>query len=143
MRAVWLVEERQIRKMFVGSCGVCPTAESSDEGNNLLWSVTDYQYDRGRKGFNYIGKGINGGERVLSAIEKTTDDVVFFSAVVRKELEALGRPDGHVERILQSLENKGRRQDKHGNPWRVYQMNHTLAATHIVKETNWMTEPSI
>jgi hypothetical protein len=31
------------------------------------------------------------------------------------------------DRLLRSLENKGRRADKHGNLWRVYQLNHYAA----------------
>jgi class 3 adenylate cyclase len=74
---------------------------------------------RGRDEWNYVGSGINGGKRVLDAIGKDQDDVVFVSADLRDEIIA------NAERavsnaILTNLQNRGRRQDKHGNWWRVY-----------------------
>ena len=43
-------------------------------------------WDTGRGAWNYIGEGINGGNRVLGVIGKDQDDVVFVSAEVRQEL---------------------------------------------------------
>ena len=77
--------------------------------------------DPGRDGWNYVGQGINGGNRVLSAIGKDTDDVVFVSGEVRQAIQ-LRQPAGT---LLSSLHNRGRRADKHGNLWRVYELNHS------------------
>jgi class 3 adenylate cyclase len=77
--------------------------------------------DPGRSGWNYIGAGINGGNRVLSAIGKDTDDVAFVSSEVRQSIR-LEEPSSSLLRIMQ---NRGRRADKHGNLWRVYELNHS------------------
>jgi class 3 adenylate cyclase len=77
-------------------------------------------WDPGRNGWNYVGDGINGGNRVLSAIGKETDDVVFVSGQVRSKL--LSSP-GLV--IVPNLHNRGRKADKHGRYWRVYEYNHS------------------
>jgi class 3 adenylate cyclase len=82
-------------------------------------------YDPGRKDWNYIGDGINGGQRVLGTIGKEADDVVFVSGQVREALLAGWTGDGDTRRILSNLHNRGRRADKHGKWWRVYEMNHT------------------
>jgi hypothetical protein len=81
-------------------------------------------WDPGRKDWNYIGDGINGGQRVLSAVGKGTDDVLFVSGQLRKKIMAQERPDGFPD-ILGDLHNRGIRLDKHKNPWRVYEVNHT------------------
>ena len=83
-------------------------------------------WDPGRDNWNYIGSGINGGARVLEAIGKDLDDVVYISDAVRKRLRKSENMSGEPEgKILKNLLNRGRRPDKHGNPWRVYEMNHT------------------
>ena len=83
---------------------------------------------RGKGGdWNYIGDGINGGQRVLAAIGKETDDVVFVSGEVRKALRKEHDVNGPVPNILDNLHNRGRRADKHGNFWRVYELHHTDA----------------
>jgi class 3 adenylate cyclase len=82
-------------------------------------------WDLGRNDWNYIGEGINGGERVMSVIGRETDDVVFISTRVRQDLLASGDEEGPARLILSNTENRGRRQDKHGNAWRVYELNHT------------------
>jgi class 3 adenylate cyclase len=85
-------------------------------------------HDPGRATWNYVGDGINGGNRVLSAIGKDTDDVVYVSAEARRDLlHATGHP---AELIMANLENKGRRADKHNNLWRVYQLNHYAVFGH-------------
>lgn len=81
-------------------------------------------WDFGRTDWNYIGEAINGGNRVLSAIGKDTDDVVFVSADVRKSIMARRDRDLNHE-LLKAMDNRGRRKDKHGNPWRVYELNHS------------------
>ncbi len=74
--------------------------------------------------WNYIGEGINGGQRVLAAVGKETDDVVFISGSAKQELTA--RDDGTMpcRQILNSLLNRGRKTDKHNRFWRVYEVNH-------------------
>jgi class 3 adenylate cyclase len=86
---------------------------------------TDETYGYSGGDWNYIGDGINGGQRVLAAIGKETDDVLFLSGEVRQEL--LARDDGSdpCRKVLNSLRNKGRRADKHGKLWRVYEVNHS------------------
>lgn len=84
-------------------------------------------WDPGRNGWNYIGDGINGGQRVLAAIGKDVDDVLFISADIKQSLTAEVDQAKVHSMLLNSLQNKGRRTDKHGNPWRVYEVNHTSA----------------
>ena len=81
--------------------------------------------DPGRNDWNYTGSGINGGNRVLSAIGKETDDVVFVSSEVRRAIAK----DNEKGLLLQAMHNRGRRKDKHDNPWRVYELNHAAQAT--------------
>ncbi|MFL5244273.1 MAG: hypothetical protein ACJ8FY_19385 [Gemmataceae bacterium] len=76
-------------------------------------------------GWNYIGEGINGGQRVLAAAGKDADDIVFISSKVKQELTALDKGQSPCRQILQCLMNRGRRLDKHNKPWRVYELNHT------------------
>ena len=45
-------------------------------------------WDPGRGGWNYIGDGINGGQRVLGAIGKDVDDVLFISSQIKQSLTA-------------------------------------------------------
>lgn len=78
-------------------------------------------WDPGRRDWNYIGDGINGAQRVLGAIGKDTDDVVFASAEVRQSI-LIGR---ERERLIAAFDNKGRVKDKHGDYWRVYRINHS------------------
>jgi class 3 adenylate cyclase len=81
-------------------------------------------WDPGRCDWNYIGDGINGGQRVLAAVGKETDDVVFLSGQVRQRLFT-SKSNDSIQEMLKALHNRGRRADKHGRPWRVYEMNHT------------------
>ena len=87
-------------------------------------------YDPGRKNWNYIGDGINGGNRVLAAVGKDTDDVVFISAQLRKKILASPKP-AHYPDVLGNALNRGRKADKHGNPWRVYEINHSNLVAHL------------
>jgi class 3 adenylate cyclase len=82
-------------------------------------------WDRGRKDWNYIGDGINGGQRVLAAVGKEADDVLFISDQVRQEITARSDQSGRFGSVLACLQNRGRRADKHGRLWRVYEVNHT------------------
>lgn len=62
--------------------------------------------------WNYIGDGINIGQRIISAIGSGMDDVVFASAETRQALE--GDAEHPAAEMLPHLHNRGRRADKHG-----------------------------
>ena len=81
-------------------------------------------WETGREGWNYVGDGINGGNRVLVAVGKDQDDVVFISSAVRSTVHAATTRDTSLVVILNALTNRGRKSDKHGRPWRVYELNH-------------------
>jgi class 3 adenylate cyclase len=81
-------------------------------------------WDPGRRDWNYIGDGINGGNRVLSAIDKGSDDMLYVSSEVRQKLMASSGRFQHFARLLRHLHNRGRREDKHRRPWRVYEVGH-------------------
>ncbi|MCH8047608.1 MAG: hypothetical protein IID44_28265 [Planctomycetes bacterium] len=91
-------------------------------------------WDFGRNGWNFIGEGINGGNRVLSAIGKDADDVLFVSAEMRQKL-VTAPYDNLNKDLVANLHNRGRRKDKHGKPWRVYEVNHTAA--------KWAEHPNV
>ena len=80
-------------------------------------------WDPGRNGWNYIGDGINGGNRVLSAMGKEHDDAVFISGQLKDELLKRKEHTSPQPDIVRALQNRGRHADKHGNPWRVYELN--------------------
>lgn len=82
--------------------------------------------DPGRGGeWNYIGDGINGGNRVLSVIEKKYDDIIFISDAVRSEFMASESPAGIYGQVRNCLESRGRQEDKHKKSWRVFLLNHS------------------
>jgi hypothetical protein len=85
-------------------------------------------FDPGRNDWNYIGDGINGGQRVLGAVGKDTDDVLYISAELRQTMVKQTKPQ-HFPAIVEDAHNRGRKADKHGNPWRVYEINHTSLMT--------------
>lgn len=78
----------------------------------------------GRKNWNYVGEGINDASRVLSAIGRDKDDVVFVSAEVRAEIRKVTEAQ-HEDRYLSFMQNRGRRKDKHGKMRRVFELDHT------------------
>jgi len=84
-------------------------------------------WDEGRNDWNYIGRGINGGNRVVSAIGKDADDVVFISDRVRREIIDQNDRTSQCRVLIDNMANRGRRADKHGNLWRVFEVNHTAA----------------
>ena len=86
-------------------------------------------WDTGRDAWNYVGDGINGGSRVLAAVGKDQDDVVFISSELRKAIQATAPTAGGADSVLSCLTNRGRRSDKHGLLWRVYEVNHTELCT--------------
>lgn len=92
-------------------------------------------WDPGRKSWNYIGDGINGGNRVLSVIDKKYDDVVFISDAVANEFIARAPHDGIYKRVRNCLESRGRQEDKHGKGWRVFLLNHTKLCEEEVQST--------
>jgi hypothetical protein len=82
--------------------------------------------ERNERGdWNFIGEGINGGQRVLAAAGKETDDVVFISGQVKRRLTEEDDGTYPCRAILDSLMNRGRRTDKHDRYWRLYEVNHT------------------
>jgi class 3 adenylate cyclase len=95
-------------------------------------------WDPGRDGWNYIGAGINGGQRVLSAIGRETDDVLFISSQVRQALLAASGEEPTARLILANSQNKGRRLDKHGISWRAYEVNHTNLMADDVRALRWI-----
>ncbi|MEI6236284.1 MAG: hypothetical protein WCT04_24775, partial [Planctomycetota bacterium] len=84
-------------------------------------------YDFGRKDWNYVGDGINGGQRILAAMGKDIDDVIYISDAVKQKLLALGNGYNCVSDFLMALTSKGRHKDKHNKLWRVHQLNHHWA----------------
>jgi hypothetical protein len=86
-------------------------------------------WDPGRNDWNYIGEGINGGQRVLEAVGKDQDDVVFVSGRVYEWLTAEDHGQPPCHQIVKALRNRGRKEDKHHNPWRVYEVDHVGLAT--------------
>lgn len=82
-------------------------------------------WDIGKDSWNYIGDGINGGQRVLTAAGKEKDDVIYLSDEVRKQIIQNNFHCGdHLKQVRKTLTNRGRHKDKHGNSWRIYEMNH-------------------
>ncbi|SIO38361.1 Adenylate cyclase, class 3 [Singulisphaera sp. GP187] len=94
-------------------------------------------WDLDRNDWNYIGEGINGGQRVMSVIGRETDDVVFISSRVRQDLLASSDEEGPARLILSNTQNRGRRQDKQGNPWRVYELNHANLISDSLRSLKW------
>lgn len=94
-------------------------------------------WDPGRKDWNYIGKGINGATRILQAIGKELDDVVYVSGAIRDKFLGKNVPPLDISSdgltlsavIRDCMDNRGRKKDKHKEIWRVYQLNHTRIAT--------------
>jgi len=82
-------------------------------------------WDGGRDDWNYMGDGIVGGKRVLDAGGKNVDDVVYLSVQAERAIRSWQMA---TERVLPNLVNIGRREDKHGEMWRIYQVNHSTVA---------------
>jgi hypothetical protein len=84
-------------------------------------------WDGGRENWNYLGSGINGAARVLAAVGKEIDDVVFVSHETRKLLQASADGFDPASQMKQAavsaMKNRGRKKDKHDNPWRVYEVD--------------------
>jgi hypothetical protein len=99
-------------------------------------------WDLDRKDWNYIGEGINGGQRVMSVIGRETDDVVFISSRVRQDLLASSAEEGPARLILSNAQNRGRRQDKQGNAWRVYEVNHANLISDSLRSLKWIAPES-
>ncbi len=79
-------------------------------------------WDTGRQGWNYIGDGINGGQRVLAAVGKDSDDVIYVSDHVRRQIIHQNNGTTLYRIVLASMSSKGRRPDKHGRLWRVFEV---------------------
>jgi class 3 adenylate cyclase len=74
--------------------------------------------------WNYVGKGINEGARIVEAIGKDQDDVVFISSETRDQIIREEERDAIFNPTDEFLHNRGRRRDKHGEFRRVYEVNH-------------------
>ncbi|MCC6738254.1 MAG: hypothetical protein IT452_04355 [Planctomycetia bacterium] len=93
-----------------------------------IGEVYPFEEDGIAEKWNLAGDGINGGKRVIDAIGPDADDLVFLSGQVVTAIYAKSdSPTGHAE-ILDYLVNRGRKKDKHGKAWRVYELNHRNAA---------------
>jgi len=89
-------------------------------------------FDFGREKWNYVGDGINGGQRILAAMGKDIDDVIYVSDEIKRRLIQKRGYAGGGEPLLHELTNKGRHRDKHGKLWRVYQLNHQSIANLVL-----------
>ena len=85
-------------------------------------------WDAGQGDWNYMGDGILGGKRVLDAGGKSVDDVVYLSVQTER---AIRRWPPATHAVLPHLTNIGRRTDKHGKMWRIYQANHNAIASQM------------
>jgi class 3 adenylate cyclase len=99
-------------------------------------------WDPGRNCWNYIGDGINGGNRVLSVIDKKYDDIVFVSDAVANEFIAQHPGTEPYSQVRNCMENRGRQDDKHGKPWRVFLLNHTQLCEPILRSVVLRQLPS-
>ncbi len=99
-------------------------------------------WDPGRNNWNYIGEGINGGQRVISVIGRDTDDVLFISSRVRQALLAASDTEPAARVLLANAQNKGRRHDKQGTAWRVYEVNHTNIMSDHLRSLKWLDSES-
>lgn len=73
--------------------------------------------------WNYTGAGINDARRVLEAIGRDQDDVVFVSSETRAAMITTMQ-SGDFSGGVKRLHNRGRRRDKHGGMRRLYELNH-------------------
>jgi class 3 adenylate cyclase len=80
-------------------------------------------WDPGREDWNYIGDGINGGNRVLNAMGKDTDDVVFVSSAIHDQLIAEHGTETTDNLLRQAMRSRGRHTDKQGKRWRIYELH--------------------
>ncbi len=93
-------------------------------------------WDAGAKQWNYSGEGIVGGRRVLDAVGRRVDDVIYVSGEVRSRIMVSGGRSARSmdrESLMQCLINRGRRSDKHDRPWRVYEMNHSAVSPELIR----------
>ena len=75
--------------------------------------------------WNYVGAGIIDTQRVLDAMGKTQDDVVYISAEARRVAREENERRNTQDPVEQHLINRGRHVDKHGVPHRIYEANHS------------------
>jgi len=81
-------------------------------------------WDIGRKDWNYMGDGIIGSRRVLEAIGKDIDNVIFVSDAVQNAILQSHSQLTIRASMLGAFSNRGRRYDKHRRAWRVYELDH-------------------
>ena len=84
-------------------------------------------WDAGRNRWNFIGDGINGGARVLQAIGREYDDLIFLSDTVRQAIRTSKIKSNLIKKgLMKAMRPRGRREDKHGNHWRLFELTHDL-----------------
>jgi len=94
-------------------------------------------YDQDRKGWNYIGDGINGAARIFESIEKSVDDVIYLSEECRSKLVAIKGDEAEIyptPDLIKAMINRGRISDKHGKKWRRYELLSMNAFAHPYTE---------
>lgn len=96
-------------------------------------------WDPGRNDWNFIGDGINGGQRVLTAAGKDKDDVIYISSELRKSIYSLNEKHSpFLSTMRRCMSNRGRSLDKHGGNWRLYEVNHEdLVAPYLAEYSIW------
>ena len=99
----------------------------------IHWGPVYHFWDEGRNNWNYIGNGINGGNRVLSVIGKDIDDVVFVSSAVRDWLIANDNFNAAYRSLLGNMTNRGRRKDKHDRNWRVFEIDYMASCPELTR----------
>jgi class 3 adenylate cyclase len=78
----------------------------------------------GQGSWNYVGDGINDARRVIEAIGKDKDDVVYLSAECRAAMrQHISENDDEDDGVSYTF-NRGRHRDKHKKPHRLYELDH-------------------
>jgi class 3 adenylate cyclase len=91
-------------------------------------------WDPGRRDWNYIGEGINGGQRVLD-IDKTHDDIIHLSDSVRRLIRnCTSTRYSEAGLMVPNMRNRGRHKDKHDRYWRVFELNHNVFCPGVFDE---------
>jgi hypothetical protein len=56
-------------------------------------------------------------------VGKKSDDVVYVSEQIRRKIVADSDGTQRYRNAIMHMSNKGRKADKHGKMWRVYELN--------------------
>jgi hypothetical protein len=93
----------------------------------LVYTFWDpYHQDSSEAGrWNYVGQGITDGERVLTAIGKDKEDIIYVSAETRRKILSEYQNDRNSPyNATRWLQNRGRQADKHDVLRGLYEINH-------------------